>query len=335
MNNLKKDSLISVIVPIYKVERYLNACVDSIVNQTYSNLEIILVDDGSPDRCPEICDEYARLDNRIKVIHQENGGLSAARNSGIDVARGEFLTFIDSDDFVAKNYVELLYDGMLKFDADISIASFCTFTKEGELEIQSNELPFVEITRDECFRRYGSLNAELSMPFISACNKLYKKDFFASIRFPIGKLYEDAFTTYKIIDKAKKIVFTPSKLYFYRINPQSILGQSFNKKHFEMVEAFRSGFEFFNQKGDYEAASMFIPPLLMRSIYCWWGAKTILKHKKTATKILNDYRNNCRNLKYRKQITLLWYIIFKLISLCPWLYIWYRKFSPTYLGDRR
>ena len=142
-------------------------------------------------------------------------------------------------------------------------------------------------------------------------------------------------TAVKLLDKAKKIVFTPSKLYFYRINPQSILGQSFREKHFEMVEAFRSGFDFFNQKGDYEAASMFIPPLLMRSIYCWWGAKTILKNKKTATKILNDYRNNCRNLKYRKQITLLWYIIFKLISLCPWLYIWYRKFSPTYLGDRR
>ena len=108
MNN----PLISVIVPIYNVERYLKACVDSIVNQTYSNLEIILVDDGSPDKCPEICDEYAKRDKRIKVIHQENGGLSAARNAGINVVRGEFLTFIDSDDFVSKNYVELLYDGL-------------------------------------------------------------------------------------------------------------------------------------------------------------------------------------------------------------------------------
>lgn len=335
MNSLKKDPLISVIVPIYKVERYLKACVDSIVNQTYSNLEIILVDDGSPDRCPEICDEYARLDNRIKVIHQENGGLSAARNSGIDVARGEFLTFIDSDDFVAKNYVELLYDGMLKFDADISIASFCTFTKEDELEIQSNELPFVEITRDECFRRYGSLNAELSMPFISACNKLYKKDFFASIRFPIGKLYEDAFTTYKLLDKAKKIVFTPSKLYFYRINPQSILGQSFREKHLEMVDAFRSGFDFFDKKGENEIASLFIPPMLMREIYCWWSVKQILKNECLAQKILKDYRKKCKMLKLRTQVSKLWFFIFKAISFCPWLYIWYRKISFCYLGDRR
>ena len=277
MNSFKKNPLISIIVPIYKVERYLNACVDSIVNQTYANLVIILVDDGSPDKCPEICDEYARLDNRIKVIHQENGGLSAARNAGIDIASGEFLTFIDSDDFIAKNYVELLYKGIVDFDADISIASFCTFTKEDELEIQSIEFPFVEITREERFRRYGALNAELSMPFISACNKLYKKDFFASIRFPIGKLYEDAFTTYKLLDKAKKIVFTPSKLYFYRINPQSILGQSFREKHLEMVDAFRSGFDFFDKKGENEIASLFIPPMLMREIYCWWGVRCMLK----------------------------------------------------------
>lgn len=335
MNSLKRNPLISVVVPIYKVERYLNACVDSIVNQTYSNLEIILVDDGSPDRCPKICDEYAKQDNRIRVIHQENGGLSAARNAGIDIASGVFLTFIDSDDFIARDYVERLYKGIVDFHADISIASFCTFTKVDELEIQSNELPFVEITRDECFRRYGSLNAELSMPFISACNKLYKKDLFALIRFPIGKLYEDAFSTYKLLDKAKKVVFTPSKLYFYRMNPQSILGQSFREKHLEMVEAFRSGMDFFDQKGENEIASMFIPPLLMREIYCWWGVKRILKNECLAQKIINDYRKNCKMLKLRTQVCKLWFVVFKVISFCPWLYIWYRKISFCYLGNRR
>ena len=173
------------------------------------------------------------------------------------------------------------------------------------------------------------------MPFISACNKLFYKKLFDGIRFPEGKLYEDAFTTYKIIDKAKKIVFTPSKLYFYRINPQSILGQSFKEKHLEMVEAFRSGFDFFNKKGEKETALMFIPPLLMRAIYCWWGAKIVLKDEKLATKILNDYRNNCKKLKHGKQLSLWWFITFKLISICPWLYVWYRKISPAYLGDRQ
>ena len=335
MNGLKKNPLISVVVPIYKVERYLSACVDSIVNQTYSNLEIILVDDGSPDRCPEICDEYARRDNRIRVIHQENGGLSAARNAGIDIARGKFLTFIDSDDFIARNYVEVLYKGIVEFDADISIASFYTFTKEDELKIQSSGLPFVEIARDECYKRYGALNAELSMPLISACNKLYKKDFFASIRFPIGKLYEDAFSTYKLLDKAKKVVFTQTQLYFYRMNPQSILGQSFREKHLEMVEAFRSGMDYFYRKGEREIASMFIPPMLMREIYCWWGVKQILKNECLAQKIIKDYQKNCKMLKYGSQFSKLWFFIFKVISFCPWLYIWYRKISFCYLGDRR
>lgn len=330
MNN----PLISVIVPIYNVERYLDACIDSIINQTYSNLEIILVDDGSPDRCPEICDEYAKKDNRIKSIHQDNGGLSAARNSGIDIAQGEFLTFIDSDDFVACNYVELLYKGIVEFDADISIASFCTFTNEDELKISRNELSFVEMAKDECFRRYGALNAGLSMPFISACNKLYKKDFFASIRFPIGKLYEDAFTTYKLLDKAKKIVFTPSKLYFYRINPQSILGQSFREKHLEMVDAFRSGFDFFDKKGENEIASLFIPPMLMREIYCWWGMKILSKNNCLAKKILDDYKKDAMSLRNTNNTGFLWFLIFKTIAFCPWLYIWYRKISPNYIGDR-
>ena len=328
------NPLVSVIVPIYNVERYLNVCVDSIVNQTYSNLEIILVDDGSPDKCPKICDEYARNDNRVKVIHQKNGGLSAARNAGIDIACGEFLTFIDSDDLVVNNYVELLYKGIADFDADISIASFRTFTKEDNLKISYAEFPFVEMTRDECFRRYGSLNAGLSMPFISACNKLYRKNLFASVRFPIGKLYEDAFTSYKLVDKVKKIVFTPAQLYLYRLNPQSILGQSFREKHLEMVEAFHSGMDYFLKKNENKIAEMFLPPLLMREIYCWWGVMYVLKNKKMSDEVLNNYRENCRRLKYKKNVGLSWFIVFKLIAFFPWLYMVYRRICPSYMGDR-
>jgi glycosyltransferase involved in cell wall biosynthesis len=326
--------LISVIIPIYNVERYLNACIDSVVNQTYSNLEIILIDDGSPDNCPEICDEYAKHDSRIKVIHQKNGGLSAARNAGIDFAHGEFLTFIDSDDFVVRNYVELLYKGIVEFDADISIASFYTFTKENVLAISYSELSFTEVTREECFKRYGAIKADLSMPFISTCNKLYKRDLFSSVRFPIGKLYEDAFSTYKLLDNAKKIVFTSTYLYFYRLNPQSILGQSFKEKHLEMIEAFCSGMNYFYQKGENEIAEMFRPPLLMREIYCWWGVKCMLKNKKMAEDVLNDYRKNSRKLKYKNNAGFGWVIAFKVIALFPWLYMIYRRITPSYVGDR-
>lgn len=326
--------LVSVIIPVYNVELFLRTCIDSIVAQTYSNLEIILVDDGSPDKCPEICNEYAKRDERVKVIHQKNGGLSAARNAGIDIARGEYLTFIDGDDFVVSNYIELLYKGIVEFDADISIASFYSFVNENELNVLCNELPFAEITKEECFKRYGSLKAELSMPFISACNKIYRKDLFDSIRFPVGKLYEDAFITYKLLDKAKKIVIAPIQLYFYRLNPQSILGQSFREKNLEMVEAFRSGMDYFYHKGEVAIAEMFLPPLLMREIYCWWGAKIILKNKDLSKKVLDTYRKDCKKIKIMKKQGVLWGLVFKIIACCPWLYTFYRGATRNHLGDR-
>lgn len=331
MNN----PLISVIVPIYNVECYLKTCIDRIVNQTYSNLEIILVDDGSPDKCPEICDEYEKNDSRVKVIHQENGGLAHARNVGIANSNGAYLTFVDSDDYVSNDYVASLYKGLIESDADISIASLIVF-KESESSCVSQErTPFVEIAKNDYFKEYVSIKAEKSMPFITAWNKLYKKELFEGIKYPKGKLYEDAFTTYKLIEKAKKIVYSTTKLYFYRLNSQSILGQSFKEKHIEMVEAFRDARDYFYQKGNAEIAEMFLSPLLMREIYCWWGAKRILKNKRLAKKLLYEFRTDSRCLKYHGGVNLLWFFIFKVISYCPWLYLLYRKISPSYMGDRK
>ena len=327
------EPVISVIVPIYNVDPYLRECVDSILCQTYSNLEIILIDDGSPDKCPGICDEYAKKDNRIKVIHQNNGGLAHARNVGIANSKGDYVTFIDSDDYVSNDYVEALYKGLIDVGADISIASFYSFEDDVVCQQNSESVPSKIISKENAIMRFCSINAKCSMPFISACNKIYRKSLFAGVIFPEGKLYEDAFTTYKLIDRAKKIVFTSSKLYFYRINPQSILGQSFREKHLEMVEAFQSGFDYFCEKKS-ELSELFIPPLLMREIYCWWGSKMILKDEVISQRMMNDYRVGCEKLRYGKQVTLLWFLVFKLISICPWLYILYRKFSPNYFGDR-
>lgn len=326
--------LISIIVPIYKVESYLRECVDSIRCQTYSNLEIILVDDGSPDKCPEICDEYAKKDNRVKAIHQNNGGLAHARNVGIANSNGEYLTFIDSDDYVSKDYVENLFKGLIESKADISIASFHPFKNDEIYELHSESATYENISKVEAIKRYCSINAKYSMPFISACNKIYCRRIFDGIVFPKGKLYEDAFTTYKLIDNAKKIVFTTSKLYYYRINPQSILGQSFKEKDLEMVDAFRSGFDYFDKKGKKSISRMFIPPLLMREIYCWWAAKEILNNKTMAQVLLNDYREKCKILVYKKDINFFWYITLKIISFCPWLYILYRKYSLKHVGNR-
>lgn len=331
MNN----PLVSVIVPIYNVEQYLKTCIDSIVNQTYSNLEVILVDDGSPDRCPEICDEYAKNDNRIKVIHQKNGGLAHARNVGIANSNGGYLTFVDSDDYVSNDYVECLYKGLIESNADISIASFIVFKESEPSSATLEKVPFVEVTKNDYFKEYASIKAEKSMPFITAWNKLYKKELFDGIKYPKGKLYEDAFTTYKLIEKARKIVYSTTKLYYYRLNPQSILGQSFKEKHLEMVEAFRGAMDYFYQKGNAKIAEMFLPPMLMREIYCWWGTKQILKNKRLAKKLLNEYTADCRKLKCGDNVDFCWFFIFKVISYCPWLYLLYRKISPSYMGDRK
>lgn len=330
-----EKNLISVIIPIYNVEKYLRCCLDSIVEQTYKKMEIILIDDGSSDKCPQICDEYAEKDARIKVIHQENGGLAHARNVGIANSCGEYITFIDSDDYVDTEYMRFLYKGLIESDADISIASFYSF-KDGEI-LQQHQEPVVyeAVSKEYAIKRYCSMNAEYSMPFITAWNKMYRSKLFFGIKYPEGKLYEDAFTTYKLWDKAEKIIFTTSKLYFYRINPKSILGQSFREKHLEMIEAFRAGHEYFCQKRNVKLSEMFVSPLLMREIYCWWGTKMVLNNEILSQKLMNDYRTDCKKLRYGKHIELRWYIVFKLISICPWLYIWYRKLSPIYLGDRR
>ena len=328
------EPLISVIVPIYNVEPYLRECVDSIVAQNYSNLEILLVDDGSADKCPEICDEYAKKDNRVKVIHQDNGGLAHARNVGIANSSGDYLTFVDSDDYVSNDYVECLYKGIAESGADISIASFYPFKNDIVCQRTSELCAYEIISKEDAISRYCSINAERSMPFISACNKIYCKSLFDGILFPKGKLYEDSFTTYKLVDRAEKIVYSKAQLYYYRLNPQSIQGLSFKENHIEMVDAFRSGLDYFNEKGEIDFSTKFVPPLLMREIYCWWGTKQILKNERMSQKILIDYRNDCKQLKYGKNVGLLWVFIFKLISFCPQLYCLYRMISPSYVGDR-
>ena len=178
--------LISVIVPIYKVEKYLHKCIDSILAQTYTNLEIILVDDGSPDNCGKICDEYAAKDSRIKVIHQPNGGLSAARNAGLDIATGDYIGFVDSDDYIAPDMYEKLYNALVKNDADMAICDYQRF---------GNELPYDEMSlTTEVITGLQAMekqNTVINCSFVVAWSKLYKSFIFSNVRFPVGKINED------------------------------------------------------------------------------------------------------------------------------------------------
>ncbi len=222
--------LVSVVVPIYNVENYLKRCVDSILEQSYNKIEIILVDDGSTDTCPKICDEYKALDNRIIVIHKTNGGLSDARNAGIEIATGEFFIFVDSDDYITKNTIENMVFSCLNNMCDIAICNMIRFYDDGTKE------PFYYPTSEELVytgdEKYNTLNQP------SACNKLFKSYLFNCIRFPKGKYYEDTFVYHELLFKAKGVVLTGTDDYWYFLRKNSILGeQRYTEKYFDFIEA--------------------------------------------------------------------------------------------------
>lgn len=229
--------LISVIIPIYKVERFLDECVKSVVEQQYKNLEIILVDDGSPDNCPFMCDKWAERDDRIKVIHKLNGGLSDARNAGIQIAKGDFIAFVDSDDWIAPNMYQTMIDAIEKENADICACGIIVSRSESEKALSipavvGNSMMILELIYNDT--QYP----------VAACNKLYRRECWENFRFPIGKICEDAFTTYLLVDHAKKIVQISEPLYYYRIRSNSIMTAEFSHKRMDEEEAWRCNYEY-------------------------------------------------------------------------------------------
>ncbi len=235
---------ISVIVPIYKVENYLERCVNSIRNQTHKNLEILLVDDGSPDRCGEMCDSYAKEDTRITVIHKENGGLSDARNVGIEASTGEYLAFVDSDDWLDPDMLELLYKMAKKHGADIAECSWRNIYKD--CIIEETSCTAEQIVGDNVVALAGMLDWKYFKPI--ACNKLYHKSVIGNVRFPKGKIHEDEFTVYKYVYAAKKIAYIDVSRYNYdRSRTDSITGTEFKAQNLVVCEAFRERIDFFRE----------------------------------------------------------------------------------------
>lgn len=221
------NPLISVVVPIYNVEKYLRKCIDSILSQSYANLEIILVDDGSPDNSGEICDEYANRDHRIKVIHKENGGLSSARNAGLDVCTGEYISFIDSDDFVSPYFIQALYSAAEKYDADVTTYNwYFSFSDENEVHLDT-----LETTRSEIKTVRESLELMFYQCIPSgAQHRLYKRYIFDTLRYPVGDLFEEMATVYKTYLLSRKTAVVYGNHYAYRINPNGIVRMKFSDK---------------------------------------------------------------------------------------------------------
>lgn len=244
-----KDPKISVIVPVYKVEKYLERCVDSIINQTYKNLEIILIDDGSPDLCPVICDKYAEKDSRIIVIHKENGGLSDARNAGINVSCGEYIVFIDSDDFVKEKYIEKLYEAIQKDDSDLSMCGFTLVDEEGKIiSTNLNNSPLVDgtMTGREVLEKYYGFNG---WQYVVSWNKLYKREIFNKIRFPYGKTHEDEFVFHNIMFDCKKVSVICDKLLNYVQRDFSIMKTQTLSTKMNRCESLYNRLIFYREKG--------------------------------------------------------------------------------------
>ena len=224
--------LLSIIVPVYDVENYLQKCIDSILAQTFTDFELILVEDGSPDGCPALCDAAAAKDARIRVLHQKNGGLSAARNAGLDAARGAWIGFVDSDDYIAPEMYEAMYQAVQNTGADLAL---CDYAEVDEAGVPCQSM-HVRLGKKDFTGRELLKNATDSM-IQPAWNKLYRRAVFAQLRYPEGKLNEDLFLIPKICLQIQKAVVMPKALYYYVQRGGSIMNGSKTLRHFDAAEA--------------------------------------------------------------------------------------------------
>lgn len=231
------NPLVSVIIPVYKVEKYLKQCVDSVRNQTYTNLEIILVDDGSPDRCGEICDEYAAEDSRVRVIHQSNQGVAKARNTGIDLAKGDYFFFVDSDDVVERNALDTFMETVNLYTADM-VCSGCSYIdEEGYPLDRSTEERMLIMNTDEALRYYAPREW-------APWNRLVKAEVHKGIYFPPYKIHEDEAIKFRLIEQCKTVVEIPAATYQYRQRASSITAQNSNTDRMDMFYSRRDNYNY-------------------------------------------------------------------------------------------
>lgn len=242
------ETAISVIVPIYRVEKFLPQCIESVLNQTFTDFELILVDDGSPDRCPEICDETAKRDARVRVIHQANAGLSAARNAGIEVAHGAWLSFVDSDDYIAPQFYEKLYQTAQRTDADCVMCSVQNVDESGK-PIDSALMRVADEVKTgrEVLRKIGRDDVT---PYLTAWNKLYRRKLFNTLRYPAGRQNEDVFVFAELFCQVQRAACVAEPLYFYRKRIDSIMNSAVTLRNLDEMWAYVNCFEHLQQDNE-------------------------------------------------------------------------------------
>lgn len=286
------ESLISVIIPIYNVEKYLKECVDSIINQTYKNLEIILVDDGSPDNCGKICDEYADKDSRIKVIHKKNGGLSDARNAGMTISTGEYLVFVDSDDYMTADGIEYLYKLARENNAQLVIGGTEKFIDE------ANEIIYTSYNKnlnEEVFTK----EAAIKDFFLNGCAswaRIYKREVHMNILFPIDEINEDEAIVLSVIDKCTKIMKSNKIVYNYRYRPESITSSTFSLKKMDWHEHCKSNLDFIKQ--NYSELTEYAEKRYYSSVIFSLTSISFEKNKQPYKEILQELKRELKD-EYR------------------------------------
>lgn len=231
----KNESLISIIIPVYKVEQYLDKCIESVVNQTYKNLEIILVDDGSPDACPQKCDDWKKKDKRIIVIHKENGGVSSARNEGIAKAKGDWITFVDSDDMIDKKMIERMVYYSKKENSNFITCDYIKFSKSDNISYKETKPNKISIpSKSQFMKRYFRIGTQECLYY--PWGKLIKKELLEKDQFPLDcRIGEDVIGIYKILLKIDKIVELRSPYYLYFENPNSLTNSKFSDKDMDLI----------------------------------------------------------------------------------------------------
>lgn len=238
---------ITIITPVYKAEAFLDRCVESILAQTMENFELILIDDGSPDRCGEMCDTYAKRDSRIRVIHQANAGQAAARNRALDIACGEYFAFADSDDYVHPRAFEILLENAKKHHAQVSVCSYQAVTGLVEHPTLSN-IPS-QSWKGTDFLRHCLVDSVDKKPWV-LWDKIFHRDCFKTIRFPEGRIYEDNAVVYRMLYEAETIADCDAKLYYYFFNESSTVNQSFKLKHLDWLKVLEEMILYFEEKRD-------------------------------------------------------------------------------------
>jgi len=318
--------LVSVIIPVYNMKDYLIRCVDSALGQTYGNMQIILIDDGSTDDSGGICDAYRDKDSRVEVIHQVNGGLSAARNAGLERVKGQWITFLDADDYISRRFIEHNLFACLEHDADISVGKFIkdihgNLSEDDFLQPSQFEL----ITgREAAIRHFGKYAAFLN----TAWGKLSRAALWSDLRFPEGKIIEDVFVSHRLLYSAKKIVLSDARLYAYFLSPGGIMRKPFTLERLDALDAWEEGIRFFKSVGDFELYDIARRVFCNRLFDAYGICKKLLPcerntHKRLRQRSIDAY-GDIKRIRSYIDLSFMQYVLYhgKQIvgGYCPYLY---------------